>query len=1099
VHRLLSLRFIAGWLAALGCLVVCQTVAADTAYQLKSDTLQATVGENAGLVSLGRSAQENLLAGPVEVVIREPLVDVTIPDSRVSPSEVSRPGGELLIRKQSRQLELVWTHQFRISSSLSWTITFENNSDRLRSLTVEFPLRLSGADYKAFFTGYGDYPQWPQDGKLSYSFRARSVERSELNIPLSCLYAPERDVGFSIAADLDVPILPVEIDAQRLADETQIFFVRPRIRLDPHSSRSVTVHLVVHRGDWRSSLGWLRERWPECFWVPEGLEKYQNMSYWGSGVLGYYYPYCLVNDLYWKNYMQRWPWRTGVLEMMGLHRWWGAGVSDTDRWLPGVAVKWRHMQHYPEMYPKEFLEGMPPADAPYQEIVEFVESRTVTPELRKKLMGGPEAGRAAYSEWINHDLIRQFIDTMHANGYFGFLYWNPRDVWYSYARDEFADTLISGPTDEFGYAWSICNPCPGSKFWQHKITEIERMLELYPELDGIFIDQGYGNGRTYGYDDGISIDEKGKPYSDFNRNLGQLHKEMAERVHAAGKYVWQNHLQEHIDVTRYCDLALVEDRVSPGMGQEISRYLTIGNRACVSLENRESHLQVALRNGFYAGLWWHKPDPREQRMTWARWAHRLYYPLFDLLRGRHWVLQPHCIEIPQGMMGNLFQRPDGNYVATVVSPGETHITPWWRVDVPLVVRVPDADQIKAAYFISGDHLGPMRIPYERTGNAITVTLPHYRSAAAVLLAKSGRFVSLASSPIVPRNGSATITLAVDNFTDEAWKWRNTLWVGDEPWWQWEDLSANSEITVDLSVPITVTEGDPFFVFRLAMDSISDIPSPDSSPDNYATFELLAQDGPAVTIAPPRRLISRCLSNSTQSDYLPFYEVLPLYIYVGETAQFEVAITNSANSAQQVAVEVAGSGLSVAEANSTVEVPAGGARRVLVKATGQKAGKGTLTATVRTESGEDSFVLPIQVVGTRLSQSQLAAVESVELITDIWGQAKAEPKKPIVLNGEEVGSVSGGAHGWPTWTTRIRLELTEAAARALQVNNKLEIRNPAGDNFKVRNPLLVVTLDDGSVFHLIGDQHVRSTPPGWLRAEGERVAAGQPLAWRVPAG
>jgi len=130
---------------------------------------------------------------------------------------------------------------------------------------------------------------------------------------------------------------------------------------------------------------------------------------------------------------------------------------------------------------------------------------------------------------------------------------------------------------------------------------------------------------------------------------------------------------------------------------------------------------------------------------------------------------------------------------------------------------------------------------------------------------------------------------------------------------------------------------------------------------------------------------------------------------------------------------------------------------------------------------------------------LAAVESVELITDIWGQAKAEPKKPIVLNGEEVGSVSGGAHGWPTWTTRIRLELTEAAARALQVNNKLEIRNPAGDNFKVRNPLLVVTLDDGSVFHLIGDQHVRSTPPGWLRAEGKRVAAGQPLAWRVPAG
>jgi len=1097
MHKRLHCAVLGAWLAALGCLVTGQ-VAADTAYRLKSDTLQATVTENAGLVSLGRSAQENLLAGPVEVVIREPLADMTIPDSRVRPSEVSHRGAELRISKESRRSELAWTHQFQISTSLSWTVTFENQSDRLRSLTVEFPLRLSGADYEAFFTGYDDYPQWPQGGKLSYSFRARSADRNELNIPLACVYAPERDVGFSIAADLDIPILPVGITAQRLADETQIVFARPRIRLDPHASRSVTVHLVAHRGDWRCSLGWLRERWPECFWVPEGLEKYQNMNFGGSGTLGYHYPYQLLNDLSWKNYSHQWfPWRTGVIEMMGLDRWQGMYASNTERWVATIAHKWYHMRHFPEVYPEQFLEGMPDADAPYQEIVEFVESRTVTPELRKRLLNGPGyTSFAAPWEWISHDLVRQYIDTLHANGHFAFLYWNPRDAWYPYARDEFADTLIRGPEDEYDFAWSVCNPCPGSKFWQQKIHEIEQALELYPELDGIFIDQCYGGAGTSGYDDGVSIDEEGRPYSDFNQNLGQLCKEMAKRVHAAGKHVWQNHCNEHIDVTRYCDLALTEGRLALGMGHEISRYVCIGNRAAVSLQGREPALQVALRNGFYGTLAWRYPDPRERRMD-GMWAPRLYYPLFDLLRGRHWVLQPHCVEIPPGMMGNLFQRPDGNYLATVVSPGETHTSPWWRVNVPLAVHIPDADQIKAAYFISGDHLGPMKVPFEREGNAITMTLPHYRSAAAVLLAKSGRFVSLASSPIVPRNGSATITLAVDNFTDEAWKWRNTLWVGDERWWRWENLPADSQITVDFPVPTTVSEGDPFFAFLLAMDSISDIPSPDSSPDNRATFELLAQEGPAVTIAPPRELITRCLSNSSQGGYLPFYEALPLYIYVGETAQFEVGITNSTNSAQQVTVELDGSGLSIEQASSTVEVPAGGAWRVLVEATGQEAGNGTLTATLRAESGEDSFVLPIQVVGTKLSQSQLAAVESMELITDIWGQASAEPKKPIVLNGEEVGAVSG-AHGWPAWTTRIRLELTEAAAGALKVNNKLEIRNPAGDNFKVRDPLLVVTLDDGRVFHLTGDQRVRSTPPEWLRAEGERVAAGQPLAWRIPA-
>ena len=1101
MHKRLHSTFAVVWLTALCGLLGGGIAAADSAYQLQSDTLQATVSEDAALLTLGRSAQENLIARPVEVMIREPLADMAIPDKHVRPSEVSRQSGQLRIRKQLQRAELAWTHRFQISSSLSWTITFENQSDRLRSLTVEFPLRLRGTDYSPFFTGENDYPEWPQDGKLSYSFRARSADRNELSIPLACLYAPQRDVGFSVAADLDIPMLPVEITAERLAQETEILFAHQRVRLDPHGSRSFTVHLLVHPGDWRCSLGWLRERWPEVFWVPEGLEKYQNMSYGGSGALGNYYPYCLVNDLFWKNYELHFsPWRAGVIEMMGLKRWWGwgwAGVSDTDRWLPGIACKWRHMQHYPEAYPEGFLDGMPPADAPYQEIVRFVESRPITPELREKLRKGP--GHSPCStcwEWIDNGLVRQYIDTIHANGYFAFLYWNPRDVWYSYARAEFADTLIRGPVDEYGYAWSVCNPCPGSKFWQHKIAEIERMLKFFPKLDGIFIDQCYGGAGTSGYDDGVSINEEGQPYSDFNRNLGRLCKEVAQRVHAAGKHVWQNHCHEHIDVTRYCDLALTEGRLIPGEGQEITRYLTIGNRAAVSLQNREPHLQVALRDGFYAGLWWNRPDPREQRMTLWLWAHRLYYPLFDLLRGRHWVLQPHCLEIPTGMDGNLFQRPDGNYVAVVVSPGETHITPWWRVNVPLVVRVPDADQIKAAYLISGDHLGPMKIPYERAGNAITVRLPHYRSAAALLLAKTGRFVSLASAPIVPRNGSATITLAVDNLTDEVWKWRNTLWVEGERWWRWQDLPANSQITEDFSVPTTVTEGDPFFVFRLAMDAISDIPSPDGKPDNYATFELLAEDGPAVTIAPPRKLITRCLSNSSQGGYLPFYEALPLHIFVGETAQFEVAIINSANSTQQITVDVAGSGLSVKQIDRTVEVPAGGARQVLVKATGQEAGNGTLTATVRSASGEDSFVLPIQIVGTKLSQSQLTAVKSVDLVADIWGQTAAEPKKAIVLNGTEVGSVSG-AGGGPNWTTRVRIKLTEAAAEALQVNNKLEIRNP-GDNFKVRNPLLVITLDDGSVFHLNGDQVVRSTSPEWSRAEGQRVAAKQPLTWRIPA-
>lgn len=1109
------------FLAACGVLMLCiRAGASQTTHQLKSDTLEAIVTENGVVTHLGEAGADNLLAAAVEVVIREPLADRTIKDACTEPTKVTVVDEKLRIRKVSRQAELAWTHEFQASASLSWTITFENESDELRSLTVEFPVRLSGTDYLPFFTGPDDYPQWPEDGKLSYSFHSGSRDRNKMCVPVGCVYAEGQDVGFSVAADLDIPILPVEFTAQQRDGETEILFARPRVRLDPKSKRSITVHFVVHPGDWRSSLAWLRERWPECFWVPDGLEKYQNMSYWGSAALGYAYPYCFLHDLYWKNYMHSsFPWRTGVTEMMALHRWWGWGwaeVSDTGRWLPGIAVKWYHMQHYSEVYPPGFLAGMPPADAPYQEIAEFVESRSATPELRNKITHSSAHWTAPCWEWMTHDLVRQFIDTMHANGYYAFLYWNPRDVWYLYARDEFADTLIQGPQDEFGYTGAYCNPCPGSKFWQHRITEVERMLELYPELDGIFIDQCYGGGASPGYDDGVSIDEEGKTYSDFNRNLGSLCAEMARRVHAAGKHVWQNHCHESIGMTRYCDLALQEDRMSPGTGQELSRYITIGNRCCVSLENHESHLQVALRNGFYARLGWHYPDPRDRRLD-GMWAHRLYYPLFDLLRGRHWVLEAHCLELPEGMDGNLFRRPDGNYLATLISLGETHISPWWRLNVPLMVQVADVEQIKAAYFISGDHLGPMKIPFDREGNAITVTLPHHRSASMVLLAKTGQFVSLASPALVQRNTGETITLAMDNFTDEPWPWRGTLWLDQEAGWgeqqepeqgqhwervparwlHWEQVPAQSEITVDVPLTTTVAPSDPFFAFRLAMDVVSDIPSPDAQPDNYATFELLAEEAPTVTIAPSRRLITRCLSNSAQGGYLPFYEVMPLHLYVGETAEFEVGMTNSTASPQEVTLKLTGQGIRLEDGPATISVPARGGTRLALRATGQVAGAGAITATVRSEAGEETFTLALRVVARALTESQLAQVKSVELIADVWGQTRQEPQKPILLNGTEVGHLTG-AHSSPTWTTRAHTELTEAAVAALRGSNEIEIRNPGQDNYKVRNPVLVITLDDGTVLHLAGDTRVRSTPPEWLRAEGKRVAAGNAFAWRIPA-
>jgi hypothetical protein len=93
----------------------------------------------------------------------------------------------------------------------------------------------------------------------------------------------------------------------------------------------------------------------------------------------------------------------------------------------------------------------------------------------------------------------------------------------------------------------------------------------------------------------------------------------------------------------------------------------------------------------------------------------------------------------------------------------------------------DAAEYRAAYFLSPDLVGKRRLPIERDGVTLRLTIPRHRSASAVLLAKTGVHLALEGPAGAVVGQGADVTAAVDNWTDKpvAGRWTSPAWK-DEP-------------------------------------------------------------------------------------------------------------------------------------------------------------------------------------------------------------------------------------------------------------------------------------------------------------------------------
>jgi len=611
---------------------------------------------------------------------------------------IDRTGGD----KRTENLQLDITHRHTVGDSVAVTTGLTNLTNELRCIDVQYHFRLQDVGYDVFTPGDGGFESFPQNGKYVAQYLAGWFGK-KLVIPLGTLYA--QDAGFTACAELITPIRSFVFSAEKKDGKVHLVITRNRLRLDPDGSISVTTHFVAHEGCWRPGLAFARKGWPELFYVKKGAEILQVRGNGGGG-LASYYAYNGMDEKFWQTYvMKSSPWGDGF-SYPYLFAWFGNYYFDETEGgcIPRVSTKWYDIHQHPEHYPQGFLDGKPAEDAPWREVIDWLNSRKVDEELFQKFRHtkGMPIGAQMWAKFT-HEHAKKMLALSKKYGPVTMAYWNPSEVWDNWGLDVFKGYEVPG--------WRSFQDCtlanihPGSPVEKIYWRKAKAIIDNYDDLTGLHIDQAYYGWTDRRHDDGFSIDEKG-PFSDLHRNIGRFVRRVTQYAHSKGKYTNQNHPNASIELTGWTDLALVEDRCSPELGQEFGRYGTIGNRACLQQYPSEVRMQTNLRNGWFTNMGVpNKAYLNIKPRNTSYWLSRFYPPIFDLFRGRQWVLEPNCLELQKGYDGNLFKRPDGNYVATVISRGEHTTTAYWRVNVPVTIRIADAPNVKGAYLISADQLG----------------------------------------------------------------------------------------------------------------------------------------------------------------------------------------------------------------------------------------------------------------------------------------------------------------------------------------------------------------------------------------------------------
>jgi hypothetical protein len=214
------------------------------------------------------------------------------------------------------------------------------------------------------------------------------------------------------------------------------------------------------------------------------------------------------------------------------------------------------------------------------------------------------------------------------------------------------------------------------------LDQAQKHIRLIPASDGICIDRMdwlrmYNEER----DDGISwyVD---RPVRSLISSWKNLMKDLCPLMHNNNKVIFVNNHDKRLDLLKNTD-GIFDEFTYAGVPLNLTALLCISkpalgwtaNNSPIKSEGSDNFFQKYLYLGVYPMAPFPGNDHSIRPDEWTDQQYLDYGPLLSLMRGKKWVLEPHCIEVVDDMAkANLFKVPDGYIIPVVFGKSSKVVT-----------------------------------------------------------------------------------------------------------------------------------------------------------------------------------------------------------------------------------------------------------------------------------------------------------------------------------------------------------------------------------------------------------------------------------------
>lgn len=345
------------------------------------------------------------------------------------------------------------------------------------------------------------------------------------------------------------------------------------------------------------------------------------------------------------------------------------------------------------------------------------------PEGKKSWKTGHPKRGSKSSPDISVEIIKEGINTLHKVGAAALPYIQvtgdgdeklPAHILKeSSIRDIYGDKVSAWPNTH------LLNSDLSLPFGKDMVRQIKGMVERYPEMDGVFVDQTCYNFLDTAHSDGITAVNNRPAYMTVNNYL--IHLELLSNLLHPKKVMIGNGPLE-IGIMKYLDGLMAEGE--GWLCDHLQYYALAKPMFFLMYKTSDCAVEKMFQNCLLFGAGF---TSYPEVYKTSKDLYDMYIPMLQLLYRRRWVFDSNPIEFPSGFNGNLFESSRGNLVASIVSdtarimsrkslPETIHINSKGVKDVSRVVLHGPGQKPKSVKFSTKENV----LEFDIAGDSVAV-------------------------------------------------------------------------------------------------------------------------------------------------------------------------------------------------------------------------------------------------------------------------------------------------------------------------------------------------------------------------------------------